>query len=153
MPMRKLLLIFAFILVASPGFAQDFYWATVKDPSADPSEFVPLSEATSEVLSLYDRFDYYSIVPASATRILGGLVSKEYRRMLRTGETQDRAIVFAIGETERTTTIAMVTVVRQDGMDMLIFGYNKDIDRSEEMISTLPGNRDRFESWFETLLE
>lgn len=154
--MKKLLLIFSFIVFTATTFGQQFLWTTLKDSA---TKYVPLENVTEKILEFYDHYEFYydgsgyskdgffkmfegskSFKNSNASR-WKGLKKKIYEI--------DSLTVIAFKSNLGQGSVILVICISKENVNLISFSNNYERDA----ILTYSTDRRKFAKWFNTLLD
>ncbi len=150
--MKKIGLIFCFLIFTSVVFGQQFLWSTSKDANFT---YLPLDSVVNEVLNYYDQYDYYSDG--------AGFNKDEFLNFFEANDNDSevwRNFKTKINEIEDLTVYAFRAHL-EEGSGILVISISKNnvnvvafsniYDSSS--IGTYSSSRDKFKKWFKSLLK
>ena len=139
--MNKLISIFCLSLLTQTLYAQQFLWTTAESTEF---EYLPIENVTSEVLNYYDFYKYYS--DGSGERYNEN--SENWESLKKSIIEIEELTVFALKDNLGKGSVILVVLISSKGVDMVAFTNNFELDA----IDTSPYDKDKFEKWFNSLL-
>jgi hypothetical protein len=149
--MNKFILLFFLYLLTQELNAQQFLWSTAEN---DDFEHVSIENVTNRVLDIYDVYDYYSdgtgYSKSNFLKILEKYSgnSKNWELLKKEIEDIDKLTVFAIKDNLGKGSVILIVLISSKGVDMIAFTNNFELD----IIYTFPYEKEKFEKWFNSLL-
>ena len=149
--MKRLILLFCLTILTQTLYAQQFLWTTAQSTEL---EYIPIENVTSEVLNFYDFYDYYSDGSGYSKSNFLKLLEK-YSENSKSWESLKKSIieieeltVFALKDNLGQGSVILVVLISSKGVDMVAFTNNFELDA----IHTSPYDKQKFEKWFNSLL-
>ncbi len=149
--MSKLILLFCLSILTQTLSAQQFLWTTAESTEL---KYIPIENVTSEVLNFYDFYDYY--LDAS-----GYSKSNFLKKLERYGESienwkllkkriieVEELTAFALKDNLGEGSVILIVLISKKGVDMVAFTNNFELN----VIDTSPYDKQKFERWFNSLL-
>ncbi len=148
--MKKIYLIFCYLLFSTSSFGQQFLWSTADNTA---SKSVPLEDVSNEILKFYDHYDFY-IDGAGYNKDTffkeigkyGGNTQSwnDFKNEIRKIE---KLTVFAMRANSGKGSEILVIFITKDNVNVLTFTNSY---KSSAQIR-YPHEREKFENWLETL--
>lgn len=147
--MKNISIVILLLTLTNSAFGQQFLWSTVKSDSGGVKKYVPLSSISKEVLTFYDQYDYYFD--------LSGYSKKRFIEEINYGfddwnwlyDIKDLT-VYALRSNSGSGSVVMIICVSKDNVNLILF--SSDIMAHKNPQSTGRYDKDKFVSWFKTLL-
>lgn len=147
--MKRIGMIFFLLVLTNSVFGQQFLWSTAKSDSSVAKKSIPLNSVSKEVLTFYDQYNYYFD--------LSGYSKKRFIEEINFGfddwnwlnEINDLT-VYALRSNTGSGSVIMVMCVTKDDVNLVLF--SSDIMAHNNPQSTGESEKNKFVSWFKTLL-
>lgn len=149
--MKKIGILFCFILFNSSVFGQQFLWSTTENTS---SKYVPIENITNEVLNFYNHYQFYNDGAGYSKSNFINAIEKygdnsEKWKSFKQGILKIESLtVFAIRSNTGKGSVVLVICVTKENVNFVSFSNNF------ESGSQFAGGIDEkeFTNWFQTLL-
>lgn len=135
--------------LTSSAFGQQFLWSTVKSDSGSVKKYVPLSSISKEVLTFYDQYDFYFDLSGYSKKRFIDEINYGFDDWNWLNEINDLT-VYAVRSNSGRGSVVMIFCVSKDNVNMIVF--SSDIRAHKNPQSTSSYDKDKFVSWFKTLL-
>lgn len=132
----------------SSAFGQQFLWSTIEQDSL-PEKYIPFEYVNNEILKFYDHYDkHYDFSGFSKERFIeeSDYGFDDWKWI---DEITD-ATVFALRSNMGNGSFVLVMFVSETNINLLIFS-NELIDRNFNYQSNSKYEKEKFETWLETL--
>jgi len=142
--MKKIGFIIWFLILSTSVFGQQFLWSTVRN---DNTRYVPLNNVTREVLEFYDQYRYYYD--------FSGFTKERFIEIFDYGFEDwewlyniEELTVFALRSNSGRGSIVLIMCISRNNVNTIIF--SNILEQDFNMTGSY--YRERFSSWFRTLL-
>lgn len=154
--MKKLVLIFFFIVFTATAFGQQFLWTTLRDSA---TKYVPLENVTEKVLEFYDHYEFY--YDGSGYSKDGFFKMFEGSKSFKNSNTSrwkvlkkkiyeiDSLTVIAFKSNLGQGSVILVMCISKENVNLISFSNNYE----QDAILTYSTDREKFAKWFKTLLD
>ncbi len=147
--MKNIGIVILLLTLTNSAFGQQFLWSTVKSDSGGVKKYVPLSSISKEVLTFHDQYKFYFD--------LSGYSKKRFIEEINYGfddwnwlyDIKDLT-VYAWKSNTGSGSVVMILCVSKDNVNLVLF--SSDIMAHENPQTTNEYEKDKFISWFKTLL-
>jgi len=149
--MKKIGILFCFILFNSSVFGQQFLWSTSENTS---SKYVPIENITNEVLNFYNHYQFYNdgagYSKSSFIKAIEkyGDNSENWKSFKQSILKIENLTVFAIRSNTGKGSVVLVICVTKENVNFVTFSNN--MESGSQVASGI--DEKEFANWFQTLL-
>lgn len=154
--MKKLVLIFFFLVFTITSFGQQLLWTTIKDSD---TKYVPLENVTEKVLEFYDHYKFYfdgtgfskhgffNMFEGSQT--FKNSNTSHWKDLKKKIYENDSLSIIAFKDNLGQGSVILVMCISKENVNLISFSNNYE----QDAISTYSTDREKFAKWFKTLLD
>lgn len=146
--MKSFLTFILFLTLTKSSFSQQFLWSTIKNDSIG-IKHVPINNIIKEVLTFYDQYDFYFDLSGYSKKRFIEEINYGFDDWNWLNDIEDLS-VFAVRTNSGRGSVVMIMCISKDNVNLILF--SSDILLHENPQSTGDYDKDKFVSWFKTLL-